>query len=100
MSKSLLNLLMQISKLCQKSEFQIKLKKVLFLELGPAQVSAQPPGPWPSAGQLVPHSFCALASQPARLGPARPSPSLMHGLHPFIFLLRPIGHEAARHRLA
>jgi hypothetical protein len=46
MSKSLLNLLVQISKLCQKSEFQIKFENVLFLELGPAQVSAQQPGPF------------------------------------------------------
>jgi hypothetical protein len=52
MSKSLLNLLVQISKYCPKSKFQIKFEKVLFIELGPAQVSAQPPGPWPSAGQL------------------------------------------------
>jgi hypothetical protein len=56
-----------------KSKFQIKFEKVLFIELGPAQVSAQPPGPWPSAGQLStpPHSFWAFASRPAR-----PSPSL------------------------
>jgi hypothetical protein len=38
MSKSLLNLLVQISKVYQKSEFQIKFEKVLFLELSPAQV--------------------------------------------------------------
>jgi hypothetical protein len=38
MSKSLLNLLVQISKDCQKSEFQIKFEKVLFLELGLAPV--------------------------------------------------------------
>jgi hypothetical protein len=61
MSKSLLNLLVQISKLCQKSEFQIKFENVLFLELGPA----------------------------------RPSPSLTHRPHPFVFLLWPLGHEAA-----
>jgi hypothetical protein len=35
MSKSLLNLLVQISKLYKKSEFQIKFEKVLFLELVP-----------------------------------------------------------------
>jgi hypothetical protein len=74
--KSLINLLVQISKLCQKSEFQINFEKVLFLELGPAQVSAQPPGPWPSAGQLSPppHSSWTSASRPARPTPA-PSPS-------------------------
>jgi hypothetical protein len=60
MSKSLLNLLVQISKLCQKSEFQIKFENVLFLELGPAQVSAQPPRPWPSVGQLSPPLFLGL----------------------------------------
>jgi hypothetical protein len=38
MSKLLLNRLVQISKVCQKSEFQIKFKKVLFLELGQAPV--------------------------------------------------------------
>jgi hypothetical protein len=38
MSKSLINLPVQISKVCQKSEFQIKFKKDLFLELSPAPV--------------------------------------------------------------
>jgi hypothetical protein len=38
MSKSLLNLLVQISKVCQKFKVQIKFEKVLFLEVGLAQV--------------------------------------------------------------
>jgi hypothetical protein len=70
MSKSHLNLLVQISKVCQKSEFKIKFEKVLFLELGPAQVfgpaawalafgrptpPSTPLGPWPpDSAQPVP----------------------------------------------
>jgi hypothetical protein len=41
MSKFILNLLVQISKVCQKSKFQIKFEKVLFLELGPTLVFCQ-----------------------------------------------------------
>jgi hypothetical protein len=44
MSKSLLNLLVQIFKVSQKSKFQIKFENILFLELGPAQVFA--PAAW------------------------------------------------------
>jgi hypothetical protein len=71
MSKSLLNLLVQISKVCQKSEFQRKFKKVLFLELSPAQVFV--PAAWALAfgRPAPPHSSWALASRTAR-----PSPSL------------------------
>jgi hypothetical protein len=72
MSKSLLNLLVQISKLCQKSKFQIKFEKVLFLELGPAQVSTQPHGPWPSVGQLPPPPTLLGLDLPA--GSALPVP--------------------------
>jgi hypothetical protein len=38
MSKFIINLLVQIFKICQKSEIQIKFEKVLLLELGPAPV--------------------------------------------------------------
>jgi hypothetical protein len=71
MAKSLLNLLVQISNVCQKSEFQIKFEKVLFLEFGPAQVFS------PAARALA---FGRPAPPPLLLGlaplPARPSPSL------------------------
>jgi hypothetical protein len=73
MSKSLLNLLVQIFKVCQKSEFQIKFENVLFLELGPAWVFV--PAAWALAfGRPAlppPPLLLALASQLAR-----PSPSL------------------------
>jgi hypothetical protein len=72
MAKSLLNLLVQISNVCQKSEFQIKFEKVLFLEFGPAQVFSPAAGPWPSVG---PHPPPPLLLGLAPL-PARPSPSL------------------------
>jgi hypothetical protein len=70
-SKYLLNLLVQITNICQKSEFQIKFKKVLFLELGSAQVFG--PAAWalPFDWPAPPNSSWALASWPAR-----PSPSL------------------------
>jgi hypothetical protein len=56
---------------------------------------SQPPGPWPSAGPLPPTPLGPWP--PGRLGPAHPSPSpsLKRGPRPFIFLLRPLGHEAA-----
>jgi hypothetical protein len=48
--------------------------------LWPASSPHTPFGPWP----------------PGRLGPARPSPSpsLTSGPHPFVFLVRPLSHEA------
>jgi hypothetical protein len=66
MSKSILNLLVQISKFYQKSEFQIKFEKALFLELGPAPVFGQ------AAARFLffqparsPSPHWASASQPA-----------------------------------
>jgi hypothetical protein len=103
----------QIFKACQKSEIQIKFKKVSFLELGPAQdfipvawalafsrpISPSSPRPAsPStgpAGHPLPHSSWALASRPARPSPP-PSLSLTNArTPPFVFLLRPLGHYAA-----
>jgi hypothetical protein len=77
MSKSLLNILVQISKVCQKSEFQIKFENVLFLELGPARVFGL--AAWALAfGRPAlpppPHSSWASASWPGQPTPA-PSPS-------------------------
>jgi hypothetical protein len=53
MSKSLSNLLVQILKVCQKSKFQIKFEKVLFLKLGPTPVFSQAaPTSFSSTGSL------------------------------------------------
>jgi hypothetical protein len=82
MSKSLLNPLVQISTICQKSKFQIKFEKVLLLELGRAPVFG--PAPWAMAfGRLA----LPLPTGPRplgrprwpRLGGALPACRLLHG---------------------
>jgi hypothetical protein len=60
--------------------------------------SAQPPGPWPSTGPLPQTPLGPWP--PGQLGPAHPSPSLTHGPHPFIFLLRLLLHSRLHHRRA
>jgi hypothetical protein len=95
----------QIFKVCQKSEIQIKFEKVLFLELGPAQdfgpaaralAFGRPTSPSTGpAGHPLPHSSWALTSRPAQPSPP-PSLSLTDArAPPFIFLLWPLGHHAA-----
>jgi hypothetical protein len=88
MSKSLLNPLVQISTICQKSKFQIKFEKVLLLELGRAPVFG--PAPWAMAfGRLAlplptgprPLGRPSLPSRPRwpRVGGALPACRLLHG---------------------
>jgi hypothetical protein len=59
MSKFLLNLLVQIFKVCQKSEIRIKFKKVLLLELGPA----------PVFGPAAAHCIFSFPNRPLSLSP-------------------------------
>jgi hypothetical protein len=87
MSKSLINLPVQISKVCQKSEFQIKFKKDLFLELSPAPVFG--PAAWAlDFGQLA----LPLPTRPRPLGrpnlPSRPRWPQVGGTLPACCLLR------------
>jgi hypothetical protein len=65
MSKFLLNLLVQISNVCQKPKFQIKFERILFLELWPSS------GFWPS-GDHLPSSPTGPLS-PSPLGPSLPA---------------------------
>jgi hypothetical protein len=96
MSKFLLNVLVQISKVCQKSKFQIKFERILFLELWPSsdfrpsrdQFSSSPtgplsPSPWASAsrpaqpappGFLLPQDKADRAPPPSCAAPHRPPP--------------------------
>jgi hypothetical protein len=62
-----------------KIQISNKFEKFYYLNWAHLRFSAQPPGPWP----------------PGQLGPARPSPSLTREPHPFVFHLRPLGHDAA-----
>jgi hypothetical protein len=72
MSKFLLNVLVQISKVCQKSKFQIKFERILFLELWPSsdfrpsrdQFSSSPTGP------LSPSPWASAPDQPSLRHPA------------------------------
>jgi hypothetical protein len=63
MSKFLRNLLVQISKVCQKSKFQTKFEKILFLESGHFRFRPQPrptslpPPSGPDAAHLSPSPF-------------------------------------------
>jgi hypothetical protein len=87
MSKSLINLPVQISKVCQKSEFQIKFKKDLFLELSPAPVFG--PAAWAlDFGQLA----LPLPTRPRPLGrpnlPSRPRWPQVGGTLPACRFLR------------
>jgi hypothetical protein len=71
MSKSLLNLLVQMTKVCQKSELQIKFEKVLFIELGPTQVFG--PAAWALAfGRPTPPPL--LLGLGFSVGSAQPDP--------------------------
>jgi hypothetical protein len=107
MSKFLLNLLVQISKVYQKSKFQIKFERILFLELclalvfGPAADTSLPPQP---ARSPPPH--WASASWLAQ--PTLPLLSLSHGPRLAFFFLRtnpiersrPLApHRVGHHRL-
>jgi hypothetical protein len=90
MSKSLQNLLVQISKVCQKSEFQIKFENVLFLELEPAQVFGPAAWAWALAfGRPTP---------PTPLGPS-PSLSLTNTRAPPLHLPPPPARPRRRRRL-
>jgi hypothetical protein len=62
MSKFLPNLLVQISKICQKSKFQIKFKRISFLELWPSSSF------WPSRGHLPSSPTSPLSPTPLGLG--------------------------------
>jgi hypothetical protein len=77
MSKSLLNLLVQIG---PGSGFGPAVWALAF---------SRPALPPPD------DSLWALASRLTRPSPSHPSPSLMCGSHPYVFLLWPLGHEAA-----
>jgi hypothetical protein len=63
MSKFLRNLLVQMSKVCQKSKFQIKIERILFLESGHFRFPAQPrhtslpPPSGPATAHLSPSPF-------------------------------------------
>jgi hypothetical protein len=85
MSKLLLNLLVQISKICKKSKFQIKFERILFLELWPSS------GFWPSRGHLPSCPISQLSPSPLGLGlpagPACPTPPLTIERAPPGFLL-------------
>jgi hypothetical protein len=87
MSKFLLNLHVQISKVCQKSKFQIKFERILILNFGPAPVfgpavaTSFPPQP---ARSTPPH--WASVSRPAQ--PAPPLHSLPHEPRPAFYFLR------------
>jgi hypothetical protein len=85
MSKFLLNLLVQISKICKKSKFQIKYERILFLELWPSS------GFWPSRGHLPSYPISQLSASPLGLslpaGPACPTPPLTIARGPLGFLL-------------
>jgi hypothetical protein len=74
MSKFLLNLIVQISKVCQKFKFQIKFERILFLELWPSS------GFWPSRGHLPSFPIGPLSPSPLGLslpaGLACPAPPL------------------------
>jgi hypothetical protein len=74
MSKSLLDLLIQISKVCQKSEFQIKFEKVLFLKLGPALVFGL--ASWALAFGQPASPSSSLGPPPSPRPSHRPPPSL------------------------
>jgi hypothetical protein len=69
MSKFLLDLLVQIFKVYQKSKIQIKFKKVLLLELGPAPVFGLAVAHFlfPSPTGRSPSLHWASASRPAQL---------------------------------
>jgi hypothetical protein len=62
MSKFLLNLLVQISKICPKSKFQIKFERISFLELWPSS------GFWHSRGHLPSSPTGPLSLSPLGLG--------------------------------
>jgi hypothetical protein len=85
MSKFLLNLFVQISIVCQKSKFQIKYERILFLELWPSS------GFWPRRSH-IPYSLTGpLSPSPLGLGllsgPACPTPPLTAAWAPPDFLL-------------
>jgi hypothetical protein len=84
-SKFLLNLLVQISKVCKKCKIQIKFERILFLELWPSS------GLWPSHGRLPSSPTGPLSPYPLGLsllgGPACPTPPLTAARAPLDFLL-------------
>jgi hypothetical protein len=67
MPKFLLNLQVQIFKVCQKSEIHIKFKKVLLLELGPAPVFGPPAAHFFFPTDRFPSPHWASPSRPAQL---------------------------------
>jgi hypothetical protein len=85
MSKFLLNLLLQISKICQKFKFQTKFERILFLELWPISNF------WPSRGYLPSSPTGSLSPSPLGLSfpvdPARPASPLTAAQAPPDFLL-------------
>jgi hypothetical protein len=85
MSKFILNLLVQISKICQKSKFQTKFERILFFDLWPNSDFRPSRGHLPSS-PIVPLSPSLLGlGLPA--GPACPAPPLTAARAPPGFLL-------------
>jgi hypothetical protein len=102
MSKFLLNLLVKIFKVFQKSKFQIKFERILFLELWSSS------GFQPGRGHLPSSPTGPLSPSPLGLGlPACPTPPLIAArAHPTFFFLKPTErrhllapHRAGRHTL-
>jgi hypothetical protein len=95
MSKFLQNLLVRISKICQKSKLQIKFERILFLESDHFWFSAQPqptslpPPSGPAAAHLFPSPFWPSLPHRLPLTDRRAHPLS----HPAVFFLRKPNQE-------